>query len=290
MTAAMTDIFGRVPFTLLALGFVLTVTHVQAQTVERNPALPLQGQQSALLDAAAFAARPADPAPFGVDLSGLLIVDAYANGGKILRNPGGGGVKTSFGGPTAQNDALRQRLAGFIGKPLSFMLLSEIQTEVTKFYRENGRSLVSVTVPQQEITGGNVQINVIAFVLATTQVRGGDSASAEYLRRNIRLQPGQEVDTDQLLADVNWLNQNPFRHVAVQFQPGGAPDSTTLTLQVQSGRTWSGYAGVANSGTEATGEVRLYGGFNMSALPWKDQQLSYQMTAAPESLGSGRLE
>ena len=289
MTAALTDIFGRAPLALLAFAFASVVTQAHGQTVERNPAMALQGQQSELLNAAAFAASPADPAPFGVDLAGLLIVDAHSNGGNILQHPGGGGVNTTFGGPTAQNDALSKRLAGFIGKPLSFKLLSEIQTQITEFSRENGRSLVSVTVPQQEITGGNVQINVTAFVLATKQVQGADPLATAYVQRNIRLKPGQEVDTDQLLADVNWLNQNPFRHVAVQFQPGDAPDSTILTLKVQSARTWSGFAGVSNSGTEATGEIRLYGGFNMSALPWKDQQLSYQTTAAPESLQSGRL-
>ena len=293
MMAAMTDVFGRNALAKLARGtglcLALSATGFQAQTVERHPAVALQGQQTASLNAAAFAARPGDPAPFGLDLNGLLIVDSHANGGKLLRHDAAGGINTAFDGPTAQNDALRRILAKYIGQPLSFRLLSDIQTDVTQFYRDNGRSLVAVTVPQQEITNGVVQVNVTAFVLATKQVRGADAASTDFLQRNIRLSPGQEVDTNRLLEDVNWLNQNPFRHVAVQFEPGRDRDTTVLTLQVQSGRTWSGYVGASNSGSEATGIARLYGGFNMSALSWKDQQLSYQGTAAPESLGSGNF-
>lgn len=273
----------------VCMSVVCSAVPAGAQSLERNPALPLIGVQNAALNAAAFAARPGDPTPFGMDLRGLRIVDGKVAGGKITRPDAAGGVNTAFGGPTAQNAALRQRLARFIGQPVSFQLLSQIQTDLTAFYRDNGRALVSVTVPQQEITAGVVQINVTAFVLATKQVQGVDGAPAAYLQRNIRLQPGQEVDTDRLLADVNWLNQNPFRHVAVQFEPGQNRDTTALTLNVQAGRPWSGYVGASNSGTEPTGRVRVYGGFNMSPLSWNDRQLSYQITGAPESIGAGHL-
>ena len=299
MTAPVIARLGQNMLARLALGGLcigLGTTGIDAQTaelppqvVERNPAVALQGSQTVALNAAAFAARPGDPTAFGVDLRGLAIVDSRVNGGRLVAQDATGGINTTNGGPTAQNDALRKRLAKFLGRPLSFQLLSEIQTDVTEFYRANGRSLVSVTVPQQEITGGVVQFNVTAFVLATTRVAGADAASAEFLQRNVRLKPGQEVDTDRLLEDVNWLNQNPFRHVAVQFEPGADRDTTVLTLQVQSGRTWSGYVGTSNSGNDATGLARIFAGFNTSPLAWKDQQLSYQFTGAPESIASGHL-
>jgi hemolysin activation/secretion protein len=257
-----------------------------AQMVEENPAPLLRGVQVTSLNATAFAARPDDPTPFGIALGGLVLVDGKVNGGRLVRHSASGGIDTTFGGPTAQNDALRKLLAKYVGQPLSFRLLSAIQTDVTQFYRDNGRSLVSVTVPQQEITSGVVQINVTAFVLAETTIEGADGAARDFLTRQVRLKPGQEVDTDRLLDDVNWLNQNPFRHVSVVFAPGQAASSTNLTLQVETApRTWSGYVGASNAGTEDTGLIRLYGGFNISALSWKDQQLSYQFTGSPESIG-----
>ena len=268
---------------------LLAAISLGAQTVEEHPAPILQGTQVTTLSAGLFAERPNDPTSFGVALSGLLLVDAHANGGKLLPHGEISGVNTSFGGPTAQNDALRKLLTRYVGQPLSFRLLSQIQTDITQFYRDNGRSLVSVTVPQQEITGGVVQINVTAFVLAATTIEGADPATLAFLNRQVRLKPGQEVDTDRLLDDVNWLNQNPFRHVSVVFEPGQAPDSTVLTLQVKTGRTWSGYVGISNAGTTDTGQLRVYGGVNISALPWKDQQLSYQFTGSPDSLAKFRL-
>ena len=272
------------------LSGVFWVQPALAQGVEQNPPATLVGPQVTSLNAAVFANRPDDPTPFGVTLNGLLLVDTKANGGRLLSRSGTTGIDTSFGGPTAQNAALRKLLAKYVGQPMSFRLLSAIQTDVTQFYRDNGRSLVSVTVPQQEITGGVVQVNVTAFVLGGTTIAGVDPTSSDFLNRQVRLKPGQEVDTDRLLEDVNWLNQNPFRHVSVLFEPGQSQASTNLTLRVQTAqRTWSGYAGVSNAGTEDTGLVRLFAGFNLSALSWRDQQLSYQFTGSPESIGNLRL-
>ena len=291
MTAVAARRFGQKELICAAVsaGLMWTLPAV-AQGVEENPAVRLVGPQVSNLNAAAFADRPDDPTPFGVDLAGLVLVDGNADGGKLVRHGGAAGINTTYGGPTAQNDALQRLLAKYVGQPMSFRLLSAIQTDVTQFYRDNGRSLVSVTVPQQEITSGVVQVNVTAFRLATTAVAGGDPATSSYVNSQVRLRPGEEVDTDRLLADVNWLNQNPFRHVSVVFEPGQAAGSTNLTLQVQAApRTWSGYAGVSNAGTEDTGVVRLFAGVNISALAWKDQQLSYQFTGAPESLDEGHL-
>ena len=264
------------------------LTPAFGQTVERHPAPVLAGAQGTALTTAGLANGSQDATPFGVALSAVVVVDAHTHGPGVVRRTGGGAVDTTLAGPTAQSDELRATLAKFVGQPLSYRLITALEAEITKFYRGNGRSLVSVTVPPQEVTGGVVQINVNTFVLDKTQIEGA-AGNQGFVARQIRLKPGQEVDTDKLLADVNWLNLNPFRHVSVVFEPGAAPDSTNLILKVQNGRPWSAYLGASNAGTKDTGEARLFGGFNMSALPWQDHQLSYQFNGSPDSLAHGDL-
>lgn len=261
---------------------------LRAEAVETHPAPVLHGPQTTTLSTAALENRLTDPTPFGVDLSGLMIVDSHANGAKA-RAKSGAGINTALAGATAQGPGLRGLLQGYIGQPLSYKTIGAIETAITKYYRDNGRSLVQVTVPPQEVTSGVLQVNVNTFVLQETAVDGAKGGAQGYLASQIRLRPGQEVNTATLLEDVNWLNLNPFRHVSVVFEPGSVPDSTKLTLQVQSGRPWSGYVGASNSGTDETGKERIFAGFNMSALPWQDHQLSYQMNIAPESLGRADL-
>lgn len=254
-----------------------------AQTVEEHPAPLTFGPQTTTLSTSALASRPGDPTPFGINLAGIAVVDANAHGNQA-RSLTSGGVDTSLAGPIAQAAGFRAIMAQYIGQPLSYKLISAIEADITRFYRDNGRSLVNVTVPPQEITGGVLQVNVNTFVLETTRVEGTTAAAQGFVNRQIRLRPGQDVDTNRLLDDLNWLNLNPFRHVSVVFEPGATPDSTRLILQVTNGRPWSGYVGASNSGTRDTGAMRVFGGFNMSALPWQDHQLSYQFTGSPDSL------
>ena len=257
-----------------------------AQSVERHPASPVFGAAGAAVTLAGLVNHPGDPTPFGVNLNGVRLVDAHAHGAGVVAKTSG--IDTGLAGPTAQSAALRAVLAGFVGKPLSYALIGQIETAVTQFYRDNGRSLVNVTVPPQEISSGQLQVNVDSFVLDTSTVEGA-AVQGDFIARQIRVKPGQEVDTNQLLDDVNWLNQNPFRHVSVVFEPGQSADTTHLILHVDNGRPWSAYAGVSNAGTKDTGEIRTYAGFNLSALPWQDHQLSYQFTGAPDSLAHAHL-
>lgn len=277
---------------LLCIGVGLfggvAATGALAQAVEQHPAPVLHGAQTAAITASALESRLTDATPFGVNLSGLMLVDSHAYGVKA-RSKTGSGIDTSLAGATAKRPELRAILQKYLGQPLSYAVIGAIETEITRFYRENGRSLVLVTVPPQEVTSGVLQVNINTFVLETTTVEGAKSGAEGYVTGQIRVKPGQEVDTARLLEDVNWLNLNPFRHVSVVFEPGKAADSTRLTLQVQNGRPWSAYAGVSNSGTADTGRGRVFAGFNMSALPWQDHQLSYQFNGAPEGIAQGNL-
>ena len=261
---------------------------VQARGVEQHPAPVLVGPQVTSISAPALETRLTDSTPFGVPVAGFIVVDSHANGTQA-RGKTGAGINTSLAGQTAQSADFRALLQKYVGQPLSYRLIGQVEADVTKYYREHGRSLVQVTVPPQEITSGVLQLNVNTFVLEQTVVQGGKGTGDSYITSQIRTRPGQEVNTASLLDDVNWLNLNPFRHVSVVFEPGAAADSTRLTLQVQNGRPWSAYAGLSNSGTKDTGLMRLYAGFNVSALAWQDQQLSFQFNIAPETLSQGNL-
>ena len=265
----------------ISVALILWAPLALAQAVEKHPAPILHGTGATRLDAGALLQGSTDATPFGVGLSGIMLVDAHENG--AARAKTGPGVDIAQAGPTARGIAAK--LSPFVGQPLSYKLISEIEAAVTQHYRENGRSLVLVTVPPQEITTGVLQVNVNTFRLEAPPVLAGDATDGDHVTRQIRLRPGQEVDTAKLMDDVTWLNLNPFRKVAVAFEPGQTADGTRLTLQVQSKRPWSAYAGASNAGAEGTGALRVFGGFNVSALPWKDQQLSYQINLAPSPGG-----
>ena len=241
---------------------------VLAETPEINTAELRFGTPKASLTPQEVIDLGQDPTPFGVELQNIT-------------------VENKRGGATSA--ALQTRLDALLGQQLSFKLLSEIQAEITKYYRSIGRPLVSVTVPPQEISSGNVSIDVTTFVVSQKKVEGSTQAPEGFLQSQVRLNEGDEIDADKLVEDINWLNLNPFRRVQGVFEPGKEFGTTNVILEIKEDKPWSAFVGASNSGNASTGETRVFAGFNTAALPWTDHQFAYQFTTSTDTLTEGRF-
>ena len=261
-----------------------------AQVVEENPAPLIFGKRTSALTPYELVDISDDPTPFGVPLNKLVIVDTRLNGDKIVnRSEIASGIDAKRASNIVQGSDFQGRLAGFMGKPLSFKMIRDIQQEITKQYRSAGRPLVNIVVPPQEISDNGLQINVTTFVLDEKRVEGKSRENTEFLEKQILLSKNEEINSKRLIDDIDWLSQNPYRKVQGVFEPGKEPGTTNVILEIEELRPWSAYAGVSNSGTDATGLERLFFGFNTTNLPGADHQLSYRFTVSPDTLGRGGL-
>jgi len=218
-----------------------------------------------------------DATPLGANLRSIVLLgakDSTLSGANV-----GNGVqlaKVSM----LDDKKTRTALARFIGQPLSRKLIAEIQAEIALQARRVNRPFVSMSTPEQEITGGVLQIRVTEFragKIGTSGVTIGDSAE---LTGGVRLQPGQPIDSSILSEDLDWLNRNPFRSVGALFSPASTEGATDLTLSVEQRNTYRFYAGWANTGSSSTGLSRSYIGM-VSALPGlRDSYVSYQLTGS----------
>ncbi len=63
--------------------------------------------------------------------------------------------------PELQNDAFRARMSQYLGKPVSFASVEDMVRDVVVYFTENDRPFVVVTSPEQDITGGVLQLVVV---------------------------------------------------------------------------------------------------------------------------------
>ncbi|PCI02372.1 MAG: hypothetical protein COB78_13380 [Hyphomicrobiales bacterium] len=260
---------------------------VYAQPVERNPARILSGNQITSLPGSTVDSGALDSTPFGANLSGVVIVsDKNAVRGATKAS----GIVVRSDNQHLSDPELAKLLSPYLGQPLSQRLIGEIRDTITKYMRNRNRPLVAVIVPPQEVTGGVVQLLVVPFVVGEKRVQrvetGYDNTPESRVLDAVRIGPGDEVEADTLLEDINWLNLNPFRQVGVVFQPGKDVGTTDLTLSLSDQKPWQVYGGYANSGSTSTGLDRVFAGFVMANAALGDQQLSYQFTTLPETIGS----
>ncbi len=153
---------------------------------------------------------PPTPAPEEPDrvilqnLRGLRLVDTAS---KLARTGVPGTGVTIEHLPLLEDNAVRAKLAAFLGKPLTFGGLNAISQVIVAWYRDHGRPFVDVTFPEQDVSTGLVQGVVTEFRVGAIKVRGNQWFSSALLRDQVRLAPGDEIDAARLQEDITWLNR-----------------------------------------------------------------------------------
>jgi hemolysin activation/secretion protein len=179
-------------------------------------------------------------------------------------------------------EGLRKRLEEFFGKPFSTVGLQNLTREIVLHYREEGRPVVDVVVPQQDITPGVVQLVIIEGRLGEVRTRNNRWFSDKSLIAKIRTEPGELLRQAPLLADLDWINSNPFRRVDLVYTPGGEVGRTDIVLDVKERFPVRVFGGIENTGTESTGEELLLAGFNWGNAFWLDHIFSYQFSSTTD--------
>jgi hemolysin activation/secretion protein len=180
------------------------------------------------------------------------------------------------------NPKLHARLAKFVGKAANFGELQGMCAEIVRFYRENRRPVVDAQLPEQDVTGGVLQIVVVEGHVGKILAENQRWFPEKRLLGAVRSRPGEAIDSSQLLDDLNWINRNPFRRSDVLFKKGEAPGETDLVIKTTDRFPFRPYIAYDNWGTELTDTNRLQAGFNWGNAFWLDQIVSYQFTMAPD--------
>lgn len=175
----------------------------------------------------------------------------------------------------------RQIADKFLGKPLTKQGLLDLKREIILYYRNNGRPIVTVEIPEQKIVSGVIQIVVIEGKLGKVTAEGNKYFKSSALESFIRLEKGQAINSNTLITDLDWINRNPFRQVDVIYAPGDIAGTTDIRLLTMDRRPWRVYAGVDNTGFDETDTTRIFVGANWGNVFGTEQLLSLQVTTAP---------
>lgn len=257
-----------------------------AQTaVERNLP-PAPSSKPALVEPDAVPALQ-DATPLGADLRAIVLLGDADR--PLVTADVSNGIAL---GKVAMLDTARVRhaLGRFIGQPLSRRVIAEIEAEIARQARLAGRPFVSLSTPEQEVTGGVLQIRVTEFRLGSMKVTGVPAAEAERISRALRVRPGEPIDSRALAEDLAWLNRLPVRETSARFAPADGAGRTDMTVVVQEPQPFRLYAGSSNTGSQSTGLARVFVGAvaDIGVLP--GAYLSYQLTGSRDLLlNDGRL-
>jgi len=144
------------------------------------------------------------------------------------------------GSTVFSHETLAKRVAGFIGKPLSFSELSQAAEEITKLYTDKGYITSGAVIPPQNIQQGVVTIKVSEGRLERIQVTGTRRLNPNYVRRRLAIAASKPVNRSRLLEALQMLQLNPLiKNISANISPGSRPDTRVLNVQVTEAKTFS---------------------------------------------------
>ncbi len=262
---------------------------VAAQVVERHlPPDTAPAQAPARIDGAATPPE-ADDRPIGPTLIAIALLSAD----EPVAGDAGPGVRLGHVSPPRARRLIR-RLTPFLARRLSRKLIADVVATVIRSYRAAGRPFVSVTTPEQELTGGTLSLRVVEFRAARLVVHGSSVADAARVARRLRFPAGAPIDAPALRQDLAWLDRYPFRGIGTVFAAGERPGTTDLTVTATPTRRWRAFAGIGSSDAPSSGDARYFAGAVIGGVIGPDSIVSAQATTSgfddPAYLGlAGRL-
>lgn len=206
------------------------------------------------------------PTPQAVEISG-----AKANGPIVFKKV-----------TVPDETSFRSLVTPYVGQKLTRGRLNTLIDSIVIYYRQHDRPVIDVIVPEQDITGGVIQLVLLEGKVGKVTVTGTRWFSPNEIRDDISAQPGDEIRQSQMQDDLDWANNNPFHSSDMVYHPGQKLGETDIVLETRDRFPARFYAGYEDSGNAQTGFDRYLAGIN-----WGDafhlglgQQLNYQYTTS----------
>lgn len=184
-------------------------------------------------------------------------------------------------------------LQSFAGRDLDIEGLQDAADAVRGHYRRSGYFLTQVIVPAQDISGGEVALQVIEATVGSVPVNVKTNRISQALAEGYadRLTAGSPISEESVERPILLLNDLPGIQVESVLRPGTKFGNVDLALTVtDSGPTYGGDVFTDSFGTRSTGEVRIGGDFEARGLAGVGDLLSLSLlTTDLGRLNLGRI-
>ncbi len=214
-------------------------------------------------------------------LRGLAIASTAASALALQQKSQDGICLEGFTG--SEQAEIRRIAAEEIGRPVSLRSLEQLNSKLEQSFRLLGRPFVQVSFPEQEITSGVIALLICPARAGQVLIAGNPSFGAEFSAAAFRTRSGEEISGDTVLADLDWLNENPLRRASISYSDGTSPEVLDLTLRVRAKKSWRAYAGIDNQLSDNLGDERIFIGAQYGDLFGLDHRITAQYTSALET-------
>jgi hemolysin activation/secretion protein len=181
---------------------------------------------------------------------------------------------------------VRRLVSPFEGTARDFGDIQRALEALQEAYLGRGYAAVRVLVPEQELSSGQVRIQVIEATLAEVRVEGNRFFSTDNIRRSLpALREGQSPNTPEMSQNVVLVNENPAKQLSIGLEAAKDPGKVDAVVNVSDydPSRWS--LSLDNTGTSSTGYYRTGVGYQNANVGNRDHVLNMQYITSADHIG-----
>jgi len=195
-------------------------------------------------------------------------------------------------GNTLLPDAEVQRIVSRLtGKQRVYGDIQKTLEALEGAYRKAGYGTVQVFVPEQELTGGTVQLRVTEGIIGKVIISGNNYFSNENVRAGLpALKEGKTPNMRELSEVIQLSNESPAKQVEVTLGASEEENKVDAKVVVTEENPQRAYATFDTTGTEGNGRTRLGIAYQHANLFNRDHTLTLAYTGSPDQPTSVKVD
>jgi hemolysin activation/secretion protein len=155
-------------------------------------------------------------------------------------------------------DSIALILTPFTGAGRDFGTVQEALDALEGAYRDEGYSMVSVALPEQELAGGVVRLKVNENRIGKINIEGNRYFDQANIRRSLpTLNQGQTPNLNAASRSLRIANENPAKKINLQLQNSEKENEVDANIAVKDEAPWKVGFTADNTGDKQTGTGRL---------------------------------
>lgn len=197
---------------------------------------------------------------------------------------------TIIGNESFETQTLQALIADAMNTAQNIAQLEQLAARITRFYQDQGYSLVSALLPAQTVREGNVTIRVIEAKYGQVNLTNNSGVSDELIAATLApMQAGNVISDASLNTSLLLLSEIPGVLVNADLSPGFEIGSSNRTLEVDDGQAYSGSLSVDQYGDANMGKERTFGSLAVNNLAGHGDVLTVSGMVTSADMQFGRL-
>ena len=189
---------------------------------------------------------------------------------------------TVSGAALVNSADIEKVIAPFTGENRKFADIEAARQAIRQIYTSRGFTTVGVSVPEQEISDGNIKLAVTEPHLAQIKLFGAKRHDESNIRQSVpALVDGEMPNTVKIAESLRLANENPVKQTQILFKPGKQPNELEALIRVEDTQPSRTFISLDSTGNAATGQTRMGIGWQHANLFNRDQVLTVNFQSSP---------